>query len=103
MTNVSQDDFTAYWAKMVSAEFGLDQADVYSCYESGDKYNTDGNTRALWKYATARGVNGTPMAFVNGVKLDSVPMTVDGWMDLLNSVYNSKYGVASQVEKYLQN
>ena len=88
---------------MVSIEFGLGQADVYSCYESNDPYNTDGNTRALWKYATGKGVNGTPTAFVNGVKLDTVPMTVDGWIDVLNSVHNSQYGVVGSVEKYLQN
>ena len=57
--------------------------------------------RTLWKYATAKGVNGTPTAFVNGVKLDSVPMTVDGWLDVLNDVYNSQYGV-SAIEQYLQ-
>ena len=59
--------------------------------------------RTLWKYGTAKGVNGTPAAFVNGVKLDNVPMTVDGWLKILNSVHNSQFGVVSSVQKYLQN
>ena len=102
MTDVSQNDFTAWWSQQVADKFNLDQADVASCYTSNDPYSTDANTRALWKYGTAKGVNGTPTAFVNGVKLDETPMTVKAWLNLLNQVYNSQYGV-SQVEKYLQN
>ena len=102
-TDVSQNDFEAWWAKEVATKFNLDESDVASCYSDSDPYSTDSNLRALWKYATAKGVNGTPTAFVNGVKLDSVPMTVDGWLDILNSVYNSQYGVVTAVEKYIQN
>ena len=103
MTDVSLDEFTAWWSAQVAAEFGFDEADVASCYSGyySDPYGTDSATRALWKYGTAKGVNGTPTAFVNGVKLDTVPMSVNGWLSLLNEVYNSQYGV-SQV-KYLQN
>ena len=102
MGDVSQDDFEAWWSQQVAAEFNLQESDVASCYGRNDPYNTDANLRALWKYGTAKLVNGTPTAFVNGVKLDSVPMTVDGWMDILNSTYHSQYGVAS-VAKYPQN
>ena len=42
----------------------------------------------MWKYACSKGVSGTPVAFVNGVKLDSTPFTVEGWMDVLNYVYD---------------
>ena len=51
----------------------------------------------MWKYATAKGVNGTPSAFMNGVNLDDVPFTVDGWMDLLNQVYESQYKAPSSL------
>ena len=47
----------------------------------------------MWKYATTKGVFGTPTAFINGVMLDSVPMTVDDWMTVLNDVYNSQWRV----------
>ena len=103
MTSTSQSDFEAWWAKQVADNFGLDESDVASCYSDSDPYGTDGDLRTLWKYGTAKGVNGTPTAYVNGVKLDSCPMTVDDWLDVLNSVYNSQYGVASKVEKYPQN
>ena len=43
------------------------------------------------------------MAFVNGIKLDSVPTTVDGWLDILNSVYNSQYENTLTQPKYYQN
>ena len=91
MSDTSLDDFTAWWSQQVATEFGLDETDVASCYSDSDPYDTDGDLRTLWKYATAKGVNGTPTAYVNGVKLDSVPMTVDGWLDILNSVYDSQY------------
>ena len=98
---MSQDDFKTWWAGEVAKKFNLDESDVASNYGE-DPYNTDANQRAFLKYAWAKGVNATPTAFVNGVKLDSVPMTVDGWLRILNSVYNSQYGV-SAVEKYIQN
>ena len=94
MDTISQVDFEAWWAKQVATKFSLDESDVASCYSNSDPYNSDGNLRTLWKYATAKGVNGTPTAFVNGVKLDSVPMTVDDWLEVLNSVYSSQFGVA---------
>ena len=101
MTDTSQNDFTAWWAQQVATKFNLEESDVASCYSGSDPYGTDGDLRTLWKYGTAKGVNGTPTAFVNGVKLDSCPMTVDDWLDVLNDVYNSQYGVVSSVEKYL--
>ena len=50
-------------------------------------------------------MNGTPTAFVNGVKLDSCPTTVDGWLDFLDSTYNSQYSVAfpTATPKFPQN
>lgn len=94
MTSTSQIDFEAWWAGEVASEFDLEESDVVSCYGSDDPYSTDGNLRALWKYGTGKGVNGTPTGFINGVKINDLPMTVDSWMDLLNSTYNSKFGVA---------
>ena len=57
----------------------------------------------MWKYGTAKGVNGTPTAYVNGTKLDSVPTTVDDWMELLNDTYNSQYGALAPEVRYTQN
>ena len=102
MSDTSQNAFTAWWSQEVADKFNLDVDSVSQCYGSGDLYETDGNLRAMWKYGTAKGVNGTPVAWVNGVKLDSCPMTVDAWTDLLNDIYNSQYSV-SAVERYIQN
>ena len=51
------------------------------------------------KYAWSKGVFGTPTAFVNGVMLDTVPMTVDGWIELLDEVYGSQ---PKAIEAFLQ-
>ena len=45
----------------------------------------------MWKYGTSKRVSETPTAFVNGVKLDTIPTDVESWIELLNSVYDSKY------------
>lgn len=103
MTNVGIDDFEAWWAKTVAEEFSLPEADVTAVYHPSDPDPTHLAVATLWKYATGKGVNTTPTVFVNGVKLDSVPLTVEDWMTLLNQVYDSQYGVVSAVEHYVQN
>lgn len=75
-SNVSQDDFIAQWTAQVATKFDLDQSTLASLYTYGDVYNANMNVRAMWKYATSKGVSGTPTAFVNGVKLDNEPSTV---------------------------
>merc|ERR1712113_247471 len=77
--NLGEEDFQKSWAKQVSKEFKIDEHEVYTAYSSADKYGTSAQTRGLWKYAAAKGVFGTPTAFVNGTKLDSVPGTVKEW------------------------
>jgi hypothetical protein len=43
----------------------------------------------MWKYAMSKGVSGTPTAFINGVRLDVIPGDVQGWITLLNTIYES--------------
>ena len=43
----------------------------------------------MWKYAASKSVSGTPTAFVNEVKVDSMPGSVRAWLKLLNEVYDS--------------
>ena len=89
-TNVSQNDFQADWAKKVATKFNLDETQVASIYSySTDQWNTNSNTRYMWKDNCAKSVTGTPVVFINGVQLDSAPETVEEWMSILNSVYNS--------------
>lgn len=91
--DVSQDDFIVQWTTQVAAEFDLDQATLASLYTYNDYsvYETSSNTRAMWKYAANKGVSGTPTAFINGVRLDSEPRNVKGWISELQSVYDSQY------------
>ena len=102
-TSVSIDDFNAWWAKEVATEFSLDETEVAACFTDADEYNTDANMRTLFKYTTAKGVHETPTAYVNGVKLDTVPMTVEDWLTLLNEIHDSQYGVVSAVEQLIAN
>lgn len=50
----------------------------------------------MWKYAAAKGVSGTPFAYVNGVRLNDFPETVAEWQDVINSVYQSQFPQQSQ-------
>lgn len=79
--DMSKEEFIPYWSKIVSDELSLDYDTMLGIYDrENDKHNTEDKTRAIWKYGSAKGVSGTPTAFVNGVKLDSFPATVDEWI-----------------------
>ena len=74
LSDMSKDEFIPYWSKQVSDEFGLDYDSLLAIYDRpNDVHKTEDKTRAIWKYGAARGVSGTPTAFINGVKLDSQP------------------------------
>ena len=84
-------DFQQEWAEKVALKFNLPEKQVYASYTSEDKYQTDARMRNMWKYGAAKGVFGTPTAFVNGSKLDSVPGSVADWTALMDQVYDSQY------------
>ena len=88
----SKDAFTKQWSAQVAKEFGLKEEDIALCYDRAkDPHNTEGKMREMWKYATASIVTGTPTAFLNGVKLDSTPMSVKEWIALLDQTYKSQW------------
>ena len=97
-TNMSLDEFVPWWTAKVADALDLNQKTLESLYSDDDPYNTNSSVRDFWKFGTSSGVAGTPAAFVNGVRLDSVPTSVDDWMALLNDVYGSQYQ-ASLVEE----
>ena len=83
-TDVSQDDFIAQWSQMVAEELSIDEQTILGLYDRDtDIYNTNMNVRAMWKYATSKGVSGTPTAYINGVRLDSLPSSVNQWLNYL--------------------
>ena len=91
LTDTSQKKFIDLWSNQVAFKFDSSASDLANIYSTNDTYNTNTNTRVFWKYAVSKNVSGTPTAFVNGVKLDTMPATVDEWIELLNDVYASQY------------
>ena len=90
-TDKSQDAFEKEWAQKVATQFGLDYNEVYSIYTNDDQWNTNMNTRAMWKANTARGANGTPTTYINGVVLPYSPASPEEWVMVLQQVYDSQY------------
>ena len=84
LTDMSKDDFVPYWSQKVSDQFKLDYEGVLGIYDrDSDVHDTEMKTRTIWKYGAAKGVSGTPIAFINGVKLDSFPASKEDWIDTL--------------------
>ena len=54
-----------------------------------DTYNTNYWTRAMWKYAASKSVSGTPDIWINGVRLDYIPGSVEEWISTLQTVYDT--------------
>lgn len=105
----SEDVWTKYWAKKVVPAINdpeITEEVILSLYDrEHDKHDSDWRVREDWKYATSRGASGTPVAFFNGVKLDSVPTTTKGWDDLFRSIFTSeeeKEAVEEIVEAVLE-
>lgn len=94
LTNYGRDDFITLWTTMVANEFGLSQPTLEALYYNGwsEPYMVDSSTRDFYKFASSNQVSGTPTAFINGVKLvQGPPTTVNGWLYLLENVYQSQY------------
>ena len=93
MKSTSQDDFIYYWTGLVATEFNLDVDTLRALYTYDDysNYETNLNTRAMWKYAAGKGVSGTPDYFINGVRLDVFPASPADWISILQQVYDSQY------------
>ena len=98
MTDTGKDDFITWWTGQVATEFNLDQAALLDVYNVDEPYEANSGSRTFFKYGASNGVYGTPTAFVNGVKLDSVPASIDEWLDVLNSVYKSQYKTAHRFD-----
>ena len=102
MVGMGRTDFVDWWSGTVGTYFGIEKDTILGLYDrSNDAHNTEMNTRYLWKYGAARGVSGTPVAFVNGVKLDEFPTSVDSWIDLLQSLVDAQWSGETEAS-YLQ-
>jgi len=80
MKNVSTDTFVKMWAKTIHEKFPtIPEQEILGLFAKGETHQTDSRVREMWKYGASIGVSGTPTFFVNGVKLDSQPGSVDEW------------------------
>ena len=94
---ISKDAFIQQWTLQVADELKVSQHDLLACYDRNtDVHGTEYKLRDMWKFATSNIVTGTPTTFLNGVKVSDTPYTVDGWMTLLNTTYESQWGASTQ-------
>ena len=89
MKDTSWNDFQVWWSDKVATHLGLTSDQILDAFSSST-YSTDSKTRAMLKYSWSKGVFATPTVFLNGVMLDDPPFSVDGWLDLLNEVYEEQ-------------
>ena len=77
--DISDDDFAKKWAALIEKSFvgKLKATDIMGLYKRDKNvHDSENSLREMWKYGASIGVSGTPLAFVNGVKLDSVSDTI---------------------------
>ena len=80
------------WTGLVATALNIDKSDLELCYDKEkDIHNTEEKLRGMFKYATSVSANNIPAVFINRVKLDTNPSSVQGWMELLNSLYESQW------------
>lgn len=53
----------------------------------------------MWKYGASIGVSGTPTHFINGVKLDGFPQSVDEWTEIFDSLLPAQTKKVELIEK----
>jgi 2-hydroxychromene-2-carboxylate isomerase len=86
--NVTGDDVVQQLAKYASS-FGIDTTFFMNGMKYGSEFDSD--ARIEWKYATTRGVYGTPIYFVNGVFLpDASSWSFARWKKLIDSLLETK-------------
>ena len=67
LTNVSRQNFEIEWSAQIEQVFGYAKDTIAALYNrDSDVHKSEDKTRAIWKYGAARGVSGTPTAFING-------------------------------------
>lgn len=78
------------WTATVAARFFLDRDYLRVMYTKEDNHNSEARTRTMFKYASHRGITGTPQFLLNEVFLDNHPTTADEWLALLQKTYDSQ-------------
>ena len=97
----SEVEFMQGWSKTVADKFSLDQQSILDLYTAKDTHNSNERVRENWKYGASVGVSGTPMAFIDGVKLDEYPSSAAEWETLFKQLFPTTTG-HQEVHNFLQ-
>ena len=92
MEDISENQIVQGWVKNVSMALNINQTELASIYNpKSDTHQSEVRTRQMFKWNTSHRISGVPFGFVNGILIESFPQTVNDWMDILFTVYNSQY------------
>lgn len=98
-TKTSQDDWVKAWAQTVSDKFSIPVVELNNIFDRNkDTHNTDWRVREMWKYGASIGVSGTPVVFVNGVKLNNYPADEATWVTLFETLYPKIIVVPAKIQ-----
>lgn len=70
----------------VASQFGVSSSQFSAAWNNPD---IEMQTRAQWKFSTSRGVFGSPMYFLNGVRILSADFRMSDWKNLFSQYLNS--------------
>ena len=87
-TGKSQNELISLWVNLTAESLNIDPQPLADVFTDADAHNSEMRTRTMWKYAVSRSVSGTPSVFVNGVLLENNPFTAQGWLDLVQELYD---------------
>ena len=92
MEDISENKIVQGWIKNVSTALTVNQTELTNIYDpTKDTHQSESRTRQMYKWNTANHISGVPFGFVNGILIETFPQTVNDWMTILFSLYNSQY------------
>ena len=86
LTDHSTTEFGQWWGDKLHDKFGFNSTQIANLYLPDDHLMSRAKAVDNWKYAASMGTSGTPTLYINGVKLDSIPFTVEDWKKLLDDL-----------------
>ena len=102
-TSTNEDDWTLAWGKKTAAKFNIPESQFTDLWDRNkDTHNSNWRVREYWKYGASIGVAGTPVTFINGVKLDNTPSSLADWEALFATFFQPPSAEDRQAYAYLQ-
>jgi hypothetical protein len=72
-------DLVNYYIDAMHTEFNYSLDDLHAVFSEGDGESSASKAANDYKFGTYNTVSGTATAFINGVKLDTIPSTAQQW------------------------